>query len=148
MGPLVLLISVALALPGMPRAGTLGQSLAPSDFGTLEQNRENFYQLLSLICFARNNLFCNGRWGHLRGKIPMLHVVGHPAHPLEVLAEGTDILPVGAHRQVLSKLVVSLVFMVFSGLASTSCPLCYLQWWTSCHQTWRTLPRSVPCLTR
>lgn len=29
MGPLVVLISVALALPGMPRAGTSGQSLAP-----------------------------------------------------------------------------------------------------------------------
>ena len=35
-----------------------------------------------------------------------------------MLAEGTDILPVGACRQVLSKLVISLVFVVCPGLAS------------------------------
>lgn len=29
-------------------------------WAALEQNRENFYQFLSLICFAGNNLFCNG----------------------------------------------------------------------------------------
>lgn len=41
--------------------------------------------------------------------------MGHPACPLEVLAEGTHILSVGAHRQVLFKLVV---FVVCPGLAS------------------------------
>lgn len=36
MGTLFLLISVALALPHVPRAGTLGQSLAP-ETGTLAE---------------------------------------------------------------------------------------------------------------
>lgn len=93
----------------------------------LEQNREKF------SCFSRNNLFCNGQQGHFRGETPILHFLGHPAHPLEVLAEGTDILP-GAGRFCLSWLILWCSWSVQVWLP-TACPSCYLQWWISCHQT-------------
>ena len=48
--------------------------------------------------------------------------MGHPARPPEVLAEGTDIFASWC-RQVLPKLVGSLVFVVCPGLTSNFSPL-------------------------